>query len=252
VIIPGVLASSQVGVIPPPPVAGYRLWLDGKDNGVFSYSSGNLVSAWNDKSGNNYHFTQSTVANQPTRDSSTGKVTYDGTNDDLIAGTKFMDDIHNGSANTLFMVFNTTENGGALFATATGSAQVGFTFYNVSASNLILGCQRGSAGTSSVDSRNNTRPTNGTIGLSIINIDADAATADKTIYYLNTGSAQQTNTATFSPSTATSSHLPHLGNDESSSDGWAGELCEVIWYGGILSTTDRNLVRDYLITKWGI
>lgn len=50
------------------PVKGeLLLWLDAADDTTFSYSSGTEVSQWRDKSGNNNHASQSTVANQPTR-----------------------------------------------------------------------------------------------------------------------------------------------------------------------------------------
>ena len=62
----GILASSRPGTVSPP-ISGYSLWLDGADDTVFSYSSGTLVSQWNDKSGNGYNFIQPTVANQPNR-----------------------------------------------------------------------------------------------------------------------------------------------------------------------------------------
>lgn len=43
------------------------LWLDGNDESTFSYSSGSDVNGWNDKSGNNYHYSQSTAGRYPTR-----------------------------------------------------------------------------------------------------------------------------------------------------------------------------------------
>jgi hypothetical protein len=46
---------------------GLALWLDAADDTTFSYSSGTSVSQWRDKSGNNRHFFQATVNNQPSR-----------------------------------------------------------------------------------------------------------------------------------------------------------------------------------------
>jgi len=48
-------------------LTGLALWLDSSDAASFTYSSGVLVSQWNDKSGNARHFTQGTTANQPSR-----------------------------------------------------------------------------------------------------------------------------------------------------------------------------------------
>jgi hypothetical protein len=50
-----------------PVKSGLLVWLDASDDSTFSYSSGTEVSQWRDKSGNNLHANQSTVANQPSR-----------------------------------------------------------------------------------------------------------------------------------------------------------------------------------------
>lgn len=49
-----------------PVQTGLRLWLDAADQNSFTLVTSN-VSQWNDKSGNNNHFTQSTAASRPTR-----------------------------------------------------------------------------------------------------------------------------------------------------------------------------------------
>jgi hypothetical protein len=74
-------------------------WYDASVTGDFTFSSGNVVSQWNDKSGNAKHLTQGTVASQPTRSGTQNGlpfVVFDGSNDWLahsatnqIAGTAF-------------------------------------------------------------------------------------------------------------------------------------------------------------------
>lgn len=60
------------------------VWLDAADSSTITASSGS-VSQWSDKSGNNFHVTQATSANQPTTGSNTinslNVLTFDGTND---------------------------------------------------------------------------------------------------------------------------------------------------------------------------
>lgn len=58
------------GAFYPTDIDGCVLWLDSSDAASFSYSSGSVVSQWNDKSGNACHWNQSTVANQPNRNGS--------------------------------------------------------------------------------------------------------------------------------------------------------------------------------------
>jgi len=250
----GIIAGTTMAApITPPPVSGYSLWLDGKDASAFTFSSSNVVSSWVDKSGNSNNFSQSTVANQPTRGTN-GLVSFDGSNDRLVAATKFMDNMHNGGSNTFFMVFNATSNGGTFLDNgAAGSATVGFDLYNSSATNFGIYVSRGVAGTSAVSAANNTRQANGTLGLATIRLDADNATAaNRAYFYSNAGAAQQTNSLGNSPSTATSTYLPSLAADGTNGDFLTGSIGEIIWYTSDLSTTDRELVRDYLITKWGI
>lgn len=50
-------------------IAGCLLWLDAADDNNFTLGTGSRVSQWKDKSGNASHFTQTTEAYQPLRDS---------------------------------------------------------------------------------------------------------------------------------------------------------------------------------------
>jgi hypothetical protein len=67
------------------------LWLDAADPSTIT-ESGGAVSQWNDKSGNNYHVSQSTAADQPTvsTDAGNASILFDGTSDYLrydVSGT---------------------------------------------------------------------------------------------------------------------------------------------------------------------
>lgn len=50
----------------PTQIPGCQLWFDAADNTTFTYSSGNSISQWNDKSSNAYSVIQPTLAKQPT------------------------------------------------------------------------------------------------------------------------------------------------------------------------------------------
>lgn len=65
----GVLTQNRLGRSPWSPLLlpGLALWLDSSDATSFAFSSGVLVSQWNDKSGNDRHFTQATTGSQPSR-----------------------------------------------------------------------------------------------------------------------------------------------------------------------------------------
>ena len=67
-----------------PLTLGPALWLDAADTTSITHISGS-VSAWNDKSGNSHHVTQTTATNQPTYISQTEGIDFDGV-DDMLMG----------------------------------------------------------------------------------------------------------------------------------------------------------------------
>ena len=74
-----------------PPTAGLKLWLDASDSTTITKDGSNLVSAWNDKSGQLNHVTQATATNQPlwvdSVQNSKPIIRFDGTNDLLYRAT---------------------------------------------------------------------------------------------------------------------------------------------------------------------
>jgi hypothetical protein len=247
----GILSSSQALL---PPVSGYKLWLDGKDPAVFSFSSGAVVSQWRDKSGNSYNFDQAIVANQPTRGTD-GLVDFDGSNDTLVAGSKFMDNLHNGGSNTLFMVvrFDSDVSGNIIGTNTVGSNGIGFNFTRFTDNDRFLAnVNSGAAGLNVVLNFTGTDTFEIDTTYLITNrLDADNATAaNRSFVYFDNGAAIQNNTSTVAVSSSTSSDLPALGHDVFGRIN--GKIGEIIWYDSDLSQSDREAVRDFLITKWGL
>lgn len=79
--------KSAAGAWSPLDLSGLALWLDASDAGSFTYSSGTLVSQWNDLSGNAKHATQSTASYQPSRNSTLNgldTVHFDGTDNHML------------------------------------------------------------------------------------------------------------------------------------------------------------------------
>jgi len=248
----GIVASSKLKVSTPP-VAGYSLWLDGADATQFTFSSGSVVSSWLDKSGNAYNFSNATISKQPTR--SSDLVVFDGVNDFLQAGSKFMDNMHNGGSNTFFLVykFNASVVGGVFDTGVNSSSDVGWAMLSYSASRNRVLVNNGS--TKPVDADNNTQAAQGTLACITLRLDANNGTAaNRLFFYLNTGTAQNTNTLTDAVSGSASSYNPMLGDLDNGGGGAPGSVSigEILWYSSDLSTVNREATRDYLITKWGI
>jgi hypothetical protein len=249
----GIIASQNYPRVATPPVAGYSLWLDGADASQFTFSSGSVVSSWLDKSGNAYNFSNVTVSKQPVRTSDL--VVFDGINDFLQAGSKFMDNMHNGGSNTFFLVFkfNASVVGGVFDTGVNAGSDIGWGMlsYNASRNRVIV--NNGSS--AAVNADNNTQAAQGTLACITLRLDANnSPAADRLFFYLNTGAAQNTNTSNNSVSGSASSYNPIIGDLGNGGGGAAGSISigEILWYSSDLSTVDREATRDYLITKWGI
>jgi hypothetical protein len=112
-IVAGTLSLGEIVFVNPASISNLYLWLDADDASTFTYSSGTVVSQWNDKSANGYNATQATVANQPSRvtSPSTG-VKFDGSNDVLSTTASF-----NGSIFTIFSVIRDLNSPSTLIGT---------------------------------------------------------------------------------------------------------------------------------------
>jgi hypothetical protein len=254
---------------PTSPVSGSKLWLDTSDASTFTYSSGTLVSQWNDKSGNGYVFTQASTSRQPSRNGTQNGLTtliFDGTDDGVIstAAISTWKFLHDGSGSTVFAVakqtFTSDYTRGSLLST-----------YDYQNSNFIgVGLQYGrySSSTSSVHSGLTYRGVNGSYvdndvfnnvngnQYSVITYNYDtnnASDASKLPGYLNNGSVDGSNAVSWgASSTANSTGNLRFGIDSFSLSPFKGEMAEILIYTSILSSTDRNANIAYLKAKWGI
>jgi len=85
-------------------------------------------------------------------------------------------------------------------------------------------------------------------------IDNAAGTAaDRLTLHVNSGSPENNNTNTATPSTSNSVADLTIGATANSLIGnLDGDICEIIIYNSALSDTDREAVENYLLAKWNI
>lgn len=245
-LIPGIVASRK-GAFRPTDLAGLQLWLDADDASTFSYSSGSVVSQWNDKSTNAYHFTQATVANQPTRNTNqqNGRavVTF---NVDSLANTTLN---WGGSNSTVFWVGKEDDPAGQgfqnLFTTGTGAT--GQWSYGIMAN--FVGNTYGIFDIGQGATSLGFTPTGTNADVMAFTSAGVTGTATVTVSSFKNGTAGAGNPYT-SATTTTSAAGAVLSAAAATSEPYYGTVCEVIVYNSQLSTTDRNKVEDYLKTKW--
>lgn len=256
----GIVASSKY-IVSGPPVAGYKLWLDASDATSIT-ASGGAVSQWNDKSGNASNFTQGTGANQPTTGTRTinskNIIDFDGTNDFLScpSSTGLFKYLHNTTGGTTFfvgIVDDTAATKGLFGSAQFSSAEIGAVLEVTAAEKTEVAIVRGSSGASTALSFDTNTLTAGTAFYLANKFDGGNATAGNRLREaLNGGAFAGANTLTFAASSSDSTYNMAIGAAGSGISPFNGGIAEVIFYEGILSDADIDLVEAYLAAKWGI
>ena len=264
-----------------PVISGLQLWLDAADPSTLfdATSGGSLVAAdggvarWEDKSGNSRHATQSTGANRPVRKTAQKNnldtILFDGSNDSLsISGSNSSLKFLHSTQNTIFCVVrcgtsaNPNYRGAILDTTANGSSfgpGITLTYDDrTSASrNDLLNFDLWNDSVLpdpyvGLEASNNTLTANTYLALTLA-IDPTTGTAANRIKHrINGGAAAGSNTFTGTLSTANSKGSFTIGAIGDGTQPFSGNIGELILYNSALSNTDRALVENYLIAKWGI
>lgn len=218
---------------------GLALWLDAADDTTFSYSSGTIVSQWRDKSGNNFHASQGTVASQPSRSTfqnSRKTVNFDGVNDTVT--------IPNFSCNSEMSIFVVSNCGTSLFIEHSNDANSNLGFYLGGQGTGMFAINR-SPGIIFIS---NTNWLSG--GYSIAS--AINSTGLDLLTYKN-GTQQS---ITFdSRSSRTNSYVTntlYIGSRGANSLWSSGPIAEIIIYNRKVTNVEIRLIHTYLGQKWGL
>jgi len=214
------------------------LWLDGDDDDAFAYSSGDLVSQWNDKSGEGNHAVQATVSRQPERNA-----TVNGRSALVFA------------SDSIASPFAYTLNAATFYVVATAGAGASF-------GRLLT--LNGASGNDYDNGRWIPLLRNGTNaevcsynGASIALV---AVTYDGSLYLFRSrhSGSQVANSVNGGADVTAADALPYttatlaIGDSlPSTSSFWAGNVCEVIGYNAGITGDDDTAMMNYLQTKWG-
>lgn len=248
----------------PTAVPGLQLWLDAADDSTFTYSSGAIVSQWNDKSGNANHAAQATVADQPSRSGTiNAKSSVVFANDLLAAITPasawtFM---HNGTLHTVFLVGIASTVGVSAFPAFLGTTPDFSTGpgMDVLVTKASTGIRHGvTAAGVDVGVVNNGSPVAAFTldSARLVEIQADPANATAALRS-SLGIAASTytnNTNTAAPSAATAGNSLMIGGRSPTdvTTRLSGEIAEVLIYNRALTAPERMQVRNYLQNKWAV
>jgi len=244
----GIAAEVSIAPTTTPPVSGYNLWLDSADPASFTYSSGTLVSQWNDKSGNSYHFTQGTSGYQPNRISTTRQNNYPvvAFAGDFVANASIN---WGASSSTLFLVAREDKAAATgyqnLFTTGTGATgQWGYGISDNAAGEKISIFDIGQSFTPF----NSTMSSGNADVLAFLSAGISSGSVTSNLFI--NGTADSLNSRTKTDTTSAAGAV--IGAAAAALEPFLGYVCEVILYPSQLSSTDRNAVEAYLKSKWGI
>jgi hypothetical protein len=208
-----------------------ELWLDASDSSTFTLNS-DKVAEWRDKSGNNRHFGQSTDTFRPLlrTEGNLFSVRFDGVNDRLT--TSFF------PANSLAIVFRKTNTAVAgLITTNTQSTGLHLIVGVTPTGNIRL--QSSNTNTdafSFTNNVNNLRLVIGNKNNNIIRVEGQTISSDRTVSNLVTATTAVLGNIFFS----------------SANRFFKGEICELLAFSQVLTSTEFELLEGYFAFKWGL
>ena len=210
-------------------IAGCQLWFDSSDASSFTYSSGSIVSQWNDKSGNGRHASQADTAKQPVRDFTWNSLSVVAFKDagDWLNNTGYTMP----SANTVLAVTG-RRVGTSYFQWISGPDAHMSLFANPTGTVRINTVDTAVGATTVPESTQSLLTTT-------------ATTSAQTVRFNRASDGTSSTASTFTGA----GFALGAGNSTGSFPG-NGYLGELLLYDSVLSTTDRDALETYLRDKW--
>jgi hypothetical protein len=243
----------------PTNLIGLQLWLDASDASTLynATTGGSLVAAdgavarWEDKSGNNRHYTQATAENRPLRrlavQGGRDAIGFDGSNDALLRSSSLFS---NTTALSWFVVANnadTTNGTKMLFTERVAGNDGGFRV--AALPSQIYYPRNSSSSSEAVHVIENVQWPSSAVVLSMVTT-ASSGVARRNGVSVGTDSRTLASVA-YQSQSVIGANLQE-GGGLSPPFHWNGLICEIIIYSSALSDTNRAAVESYLMTKWGI
>lgn len=238
----GVGIGLSTGSSPAPPftpsgLADLSLWYDASDATTITHISGS-VSQWNDKSGNNYHASQSTGSRQPITGTRTingfNALDFDGVDDRMIIDSGFYS-IANGP-NSVFAVVQVDN--------ATKTEHIIISGMNSTPSTRFILSASGSGTMAAF--------LNGTTALTV-GITLDTAAHLHAAMRNGTALTRSYDSITGSSTAGSNQTLVNVGigaRPDNGANALDGLIAEIIVYSRALSGTEETQVKNYLQSKW--
>ena len=219
----------QPYILNPSVIGNMIAWYDSKDVSTITKDANDYVSAWNDKSGNDYHLVQATASNQPLY-SSTDGVVFDGIND-------FMNVLFGATYSVPITIFVVADN-------KSGSTSARNILDNGNTGNVFLIGRGVDSGKLRIHS--GTEISYSKSGIFDFTIFTGLYGASGAIYE-NNALKVSGNTGSNNLVGLTLSRIRNMADYY-----WDGGIKEVIIYNKACSTDEITLINDYLNAKYSI
>ena len=184
-------------------------------------------------------------------------IDYDGSDDVLAASTaanwQFLN--NTGGSTFFFTIFTDTASDARLLFDTNGTTtgNVGANTYVVAADTVQSIVTKGVGGVLCYYQITTQTATDNTASYWSFASDPNNGTASNRIkIWKNGANLINNNTYTDAPVNTNPAYPLNLGGQSFLSESFDGLMCEVIFYSGVLSDTDRAKVEVYLAAKWGI
>jgi hypothetical protein len=252
----------------PSRISGLQLWLDAT-KGLFDATSGgnpvttdgSTVARWEDQSGSGYHVTQSTSANRPVLKTGVQNnkniIRFDGVDDHLFMLNAF---VYSSGASTVFCVVSQTPSSPPSANRALISERNSIT--STPNNYIVIGTGMSDATRLRISMRDNLnrnisfggstslQTASGTAFNSSYQLLGTVDTGSNMALYINKSSSVNSN---YTRSTLTlDTFTVGASRGSSTSFFFACDLAEIIIYNSALSTSNRQLVENYLYSKWAV
>jgi hypothetical protein len=216
-----------------PTVSGLKLHLDASDSTTITKDGSNLVSQWDDKSGEGNHLTQSTASKQPLWVNDTldtlPVIRFDGSDDFMNRSTFVNGAISQGFY--MFIVMKPSETGTTPYNFDSASGTRGFC-YSDNPAGLRYGCATDVAVDSSL-------PSTHVIYTFFVNGASSNVRKNST----------SINSSNLGSSTINGLWLAVRHNEANQGN---AEFAEFLIYDNDIGTTNRDAIESYLTDKWGL
>jgi hypothetical protein len=259
----GIIASSRQTAPPFTPLSLSPLaWYDASDTATLTVAS-NLVSQWDDKSGNGYNLTQGTSVARP----DSGLTTRNGLNVVDFDGAAFMQaatasnwtSLHTSTAGLWAIAWkpNNNNGNGFIFSTRTSASPGGgaaelIADQRTAGTKFIVTALNGSSAYACENVKTSAYTDNTFTYDTVLNDFGNATLLNRSSIFIENGTAQKSNTENATPGTAAPAIPFTLGKLAGFEIFFKGSICELVLVTGANATeTNRILLRDYLKTKWG-